>query len=960
MSRQHILRPTQLHDHQSRTPSPLRHAFYNASSDSLNHPSRTGTATSQASLGRRKTSSGYKRGIGDLTPGSVTGSQVEGYRGDAGGAYKSVRQSLRPLAQAPVASSPSPAKVQLAPVDTKYTASPRTPTKMDSGREGNFVNSPSASHAPRVHLTAESSHARSLSAAVSRSDSVRAPVHDRSTRHGHRDYNQNGTPHLERSELQVLSKSATGHLRTISKYAEDASEEEFSITSPEQAVVGLHGRRKLQRGVSTKGTKHSSTSSWSGSRWMDQQRQYLQAYEYLCHIGEAKEWMEDIIGHPVPRIVELEEALRDGVVLAEVVQALNTDKKFRIFRNEKLQFRHSDNIAIFFRYLTEIDLPDLFRFELVDLYEKKNIPKVIYCIHALSWLLFRQGIVDFRIGNLVGQLQFENHELEAMQKGLDKAGINMPNFSGMGANFGADLGAEPEESDAERIDRELFENEEKIVDLQAQVKGALLRLRLGEIMQGLWDSEDWLIDMQSCIRANFARQVIDYRMFMRMFAIKLQSVTRGFMVRQRHRKKKSLWRGLEGKITVVQSVVRARQARIKSQLIRVKLQRHERGLKKLQAAIHGATKRRDVADVRTEAQETGGNLLGLQTVIRGALARKRVDDQYDEIQHAEVQVLKLQTAIRGAVMRLRLDEESEEVRMTESVATVKNAQALARGMLQRRYLQVEKTTLGRHERSFSKLQAAARASTSRAEFAAVRGHLHQASHFWIAMQSTSRAKAVRQQICDQLHRLTACGPIIRDLQSVTRGVNERRRIAQILEKLATTGVKLTRLQSFLRGSQLRGKHTRNLEAITAQTTQIIALQAMARGYNYRQVTYEILCALHDGNPEVITLQSCTRAYLLRGQVGKILTQLEDTEQLVVGLQAAVRGNMVRAKFVEKRKFYRQNMEKVIKIQSFVRAKQQGEAYKSLTSGKNPPVGTVKNFVHLLNDSDFDFDEEMGE
>ena len=58
------------------------------------------------------------------------------------------------------------------------------------------------------------------------------------------------------------------------------------------------------------------------------------------------------------------------------------------------------------------------------------------------------------------------------------------------------------------------------------------------------------------------------------------------------------------------------------------------------------------------------------------------------------------------------------------------------------------------------------------------------------------------------------------------------------------------------------------------------------------------------------------------------------------------------------KHYRDNMQKVVKLQSFVRAKQQGEAYKSLMSGKNPPVGTVKNFVHLLNDSDFDFDEEI--
>jgi hypothetical protein len=28
-------------------------------------------------------------------------------------------------------------------------------------------------------------------------------------------------------------------------------------------------------------------------------------------------------------------------------------------------------------------------------------------------------------------------------------------------------------------------------------------------------------------------------------------------------------------------------------------------------------------------------------------------------------------------------------------------------------------------------------------------------------------------------------------------------------------------------------------------------------------------------------------------------------------------------------------------------------------GKNPPIGTIKNFVHLLNDRNFDFEEEIG-
>ena len=68
--------------------------------------------------------------------------------------------------------------------------------------------------------------------------------------------------------------------------------------------------------------------------------------------------------------------------------------------------------------------------------------------------------------------------------------------------------------------------------------------------------------------------------------------------------------------------------------------------------------------------------------------------------------------------------------------------------------------------------------------------------------------------------------------------------------------------------------------------------------------------------------------------------------------------LVRARFAEKRRFFNENMGKVIKAQSYVRARLQGQAYKSLTNGKNPPVGTVKNFVHLLNDSDFDFDEEI--
>ena len=110
----------------------------------------------------------------------------------------------------------------------------------------------------------------------------------------------------------------------------------------------------------------------------------------------------------------------------------------------------------------------------------------------------------------------------------------------------------------------------------------------------------------------------------------------------------------------------------------------------------------------------------------------------------------------------------------------------------------------------------------------------------------------------------------------------------------------------------------------------------------------------------IDLQSQIQAMLLRSKVANQLECLEDETPVIIQLQAIVRSKLVRARFAEKQRFFNENMRKVIKLQSYVRMKQQGEAYKSLTNGKNPPVPTIKNFVHLLNDSDFDFDQEIGE
>lgn len=663
---------------------------------------------------------------------------------------------------------------------------------------------------------------------------------------------------------------------------------------------------------------------------MDQQRQFLQAYEYLCHIGEAKEWIEEVIQKQIPPIVQLEEALRDGVTLAEVVQAMYPDRTLRIFRNPKLQYRHSDNIAIFFRFLDDIALPELFRFELIDLYEKKNLPKVIHCIHALSWLLFKNGMLDFRMGNLVGQLEFEHHELEQTQKGLDKAGVSMPSFAGMAANFGAEPEPEPEpepvESEEERIDRELRENEDSIVDFQAQIKGAMLRLKLGNMMNDLWDFEPLLVDLQARLRGDWARQISSYRLSMRQFAVQLQAISRGFIVRHRQQGEMQWRKAQECDILELQSLIRASKVRAQTNILRTRMQRQESGIKQFQAAI------------------------------RGALQRKNVADQYAETRYAERDVTTLQAAIRGALERKQMNAQSQAVEQASS--PVKSLQAVIRGTLARQHFSHVKNSLQNEAATITTLQSAARALAARNRHLQLMDALKKTENGCIRLQSLMRGAALRKSKSDLRAELAQHGPSMTRLQGILRGKSMRQSLEAQRASLKKEESIILDLQSKVRGL-LERKHLANeRKALEKEKERVVDLQALARAAMLRIEVGGILSHLEDNEEEVVQLQALARAIIVRVEVGQMLAALEAEEDIITDLQSRIRGTIIRNRFEERRRHYNENMEKVIKAQSVIRGRIQGQAYKSLTSGKNPPVGTVKGFVHLLNDSDFDFDEEI--
>uniref|UniRef100_A0A1A8GRW6 IQ motif containing GTPase activating protein 1 n=1 Tax=Nothobranchius korthausae TaxID=1143690 RepID=A0A1A8GRW6_9TELE len=180
---------------------------------------------------------------------------------------------------------------------------------------------------------------------------------------------------------------------------------------------------------------------------MDEQRQQNMAYEYLCHLEEAKRWMEACLDEELPPTTELEEGLRNGVYLAKLGNffAPQTVSLKKIYDREQtrykatgLHFRHTDNVIQWLNAMSEKGLPKIFYPETTDIYDRKNMPRCIYCIHALSLYLFKLGLAP-QIQDLYGKVDFTEEEINNMKSELEKYGIQMPAFSKIGGILANEL-----------------------------------------------------------------------------------------------------------------------------------------------------------------------------------------------------------------------------------------------------------------------------------------------------------------------------------------------------------------------------------------------------------------------------------------------------------------------------------------------------------------------------------------
>jgi len=238
--------------------------------------------------------------------------------------------------------------------------------------------------------------------------------------------------------------------------------------------------------------------------------------------------------------------------------------------------------------------------------------------------------------------------------------------------------------------------------------------------------------------------------------------------------------------------------------------------------------------------------------------------------------------------------------------------------------------------------------------------LQRAEPYVVGLQAHIRAALVRRRLRAQLAKLHDSRDIVVLIQAACRAFMARKRMLNLIRGLrkATPGV--IALQALGRAKLVQVAR-RELNKTLSQTQVITAvnnLQTLARAALVRNQHRQQQKRLEFITPDIVGFQAMARAALVRNEYWAWRDHLHRSQLEAIYLQSLFRGLLQRRKFQNKLKHYRDNLHKVIKIQSLFRANQQREQYKQLTLGKNVSVSTIKNFVHLLDDSETDFQEEI--
>ena len=417
---------------------------------------------------------------------------------------------------------------------------------------------------------------------------------------------------------------------------------------------------------------------------------------------------------------------------------------------------------------------------------------------------------------------------------------------------------------------------------------------------------------------------------------------------------------------------------------------HKQSITSLQAVARGYLAREEQNGLQNRMRLTDHHIPKFQARCRGLLTRRVMRAESQGRARLSPWATALQAAVQGALFRRLWQNRLLRIRRAEGSIVL--VQAQMRGVIVRRHFNNIKKALRTSKRSMIGLQSLARARLAR------KAHSEITKSFGrpvvltgiVGIQAHCRGFLVRRSLEWQARQLVRCSPAVGQLQGQIRGVLMRRRMRKQMAKLEDISQVVVRIQAAVRtflarkrllllirglrrstpvvvGFQARAraliarqKHQNLNKALTEIKTikAVGGLQAFARAALARNNHREMTRDLEFSVPDVTGLQATIRGVIARTEYRAWRDHLRNSTDVATYLQALLRGAMQRQIFQKKMEYFRENLGKVVKIQSLFRARETREQYRQLTLGTNVSVGTIKNFVHLLDDSEADFQDEM--
>ncbi|NWW16231.1 IQGA3 protein, partial [Falcunculus frontatus] len=857
---------------------------------------------------------------------------------------------------------------------------------------------------------------------------------------------------------------------------------------------------------------------------MDEQRRQNVAYQYLCHLEEAKRWIEACLGEGLPPPTELEETLRNGVLLAKLghyfapavvpLKKIYDAEQIR-YKAAGLHFRHTDNINYWRDAMSHVGLPSIFHPETTDIYDKKNMPRVVYCIHALSLYLFKLGLAP-PIQDLYGKVDFTEEEINNMKRELEKYGLQLPAFSKIGGILANELSVDEAAVHAavlainKAVDRgvvaqtmeTLHNPHAMLVGLREELAGAYQEvLHQAKLEKGSnarnrvrraqrEDVYDWCLthtEIQGNINKVNVRGALEEvdsaleRQDVLVLHRALQDPTLALRCLQRDnlelyleqlsmdREEKALvgagrsplcgvlvlggtpgspGRGGSPELGMLQAVgrinaavrrgmpaetlealmdpaaqlpdVHAPAAPLYQHQLALLQRQHLRGELAQEELFVAVEMLSAVALVNQALDARDPNRLW-SSLVSPALGLSGVEDANIQRYFDDLLQLKGQSRKTGAEF-LSWNDIQDSVNSTNSSVQDENDRVHAVRLVNEALLQAdpEKTlaallllapalpdiTLPTAPRYHSVLSRARRQKVQATEdngavlwWEEIQEGVCRANQDTVAARSMALGtaainQAIKEGKASQTLRVL-CNPNVAlcGVVNACADAYQEQLAALMATKKPAGSVRpswtqhrlLDGAEYYLNLQTLEGSwqcprngsfntthlSREEIQSVIARVTVahgrqrlwvsnvalVVRLQAQLRGFLVRREFAARRRVLREQRPAAIRIQACWRGYRQRRTYLERLHYLKANTEAAIKIQAAVRMWQARRKYQERLRYFRQNIRAVIKIQAFVRANKARGDYRMLIHTKSPPLGIVRRFIHLLEQSQHDFWEE---